>query len=148
MPGPPWWRGQFKNAGFRLTLPRQAVLNVLTKTRRHLSAEEIFFLVHRNYPGIGLATVYRTLDLLSSMNLVLKFDFGEGRSRYELAGKSGKRYHQHLVCVRCGRIIDFSDFPEKEKDFVRELEIELSRRYEFKINSHRIYFHGICKKCQ
>jgi len=65
MRGPPWWRGKLKNAGFRLTLPRQIILNVLTTTPKHLSAEEIFLLVHKKYPGIGLATVYRTLDLLT-----------------------------------------------------------------------------------
>ncbi len=104
-----------KNAGFRLTLPRQIILNVLTTTPKHLSAEEIFLLVHKKYAGIGLATVYRTLDLLTDMNLISKFDFGDGRSRYELIGRSPKGYHHHLVCVGCGRIVNFSDFAEREK---------------------------------
>ncbi len=73
MRGPPWWRGELKNAGFRLTLPRQIILNVLTTTPKHLSAEEIFLLVHKKYPGIGLATVYRTLDLLTDMNLISNY---------------------------------------------------------------------------
>jgi len=148
MRGPPWWRGKLKNAGFRLTLPRQIILNVLNTTPKHLSAEEIFLLVHKKYAGIGLATVYRTLDLLTDMNLISKFDFGDGRSRYELIGRSPEGYHHHLVCVGCGRIVNFSGFAERERSFIQKLEIELSQRYKFKIDSHRIYFYGACKECQ
>ncbi len=88
MRGPPRWRGRLNNAGFRLTLPRQIILNVLTTTPKDLNAEEISLLVHERYPGIGLATVYRTLDLLTDINLISKFDFGDGRSRYELIVRS------------------------------------------------------------
>lgn len=148
MRGPPWWQGELKNAGFRLTLPRQAILDVLSGHPEHLSAEEIFFLVHKKYPGVGLATVYRTLDLLTEMDLLSKFDFGDGKSRYELVNRIEKKHHHHLVCVGCGRIIDFSDFIEKEKKFIQELEAELSQKHKFKINSHQICFYGICEKCQ
>ena len=68
-------RGRFRKAGFKLTLPRQAILNVFAENPKHLSAEEIFSSVHKEYPGIGLATVYRTLDLLTQMGLIFEFDF-------------------------------------------------------------------------
>ncbi len=148
MPGPPWCYGRFREAGFRLTLPRQVILDILTQNPRHLSAEEVFLLVHKNYPGIGLATVYRTLDLLTQMGLVFKFDFGDGRSRYELADETMKVHHHHLVCTRCARIINYSDLAEKEKKFIKELEAELSKKYKFKINSHQLHFYGLCEKCQ
>jgi Fur family ferric uptake transcriptional regulator len=140
--------GRFRNAGFRLTLPRQAILNVFAKNPRHLTAEEIFLSVHKNYSGIGLATVYRTLDLLTQMGFIFKLDFGDGRSRYELATEAAKQHHHHLICTKCGRIIDFSDFMEKETKFVKRLEVELFKKHKFKINSHQIHFYGLCERCQ
>jgi len=147
MPGPPWSHRRLRNRGFRLTLPRQAVLNIFNQNPRHLTAEEVFFLVHRNYPGIGLATVYRTLNLLTQMRLVHKFNFGDGRNRYELASKFKKKYH-HLVCVQCGKIIDYDSPTEKEADSIKEIEKELANKYKFKINSYQIHFYGVCKDCQ
>ncbi len=148
MVGPSWLHNRLRNAGFRLTLPRQAILNVFAKNPKHLSAEEIFLSVHKNYPGIGFATVYRTLDLLTQMGLIFKFDFGDGRSRYELASEAIKGHHHHMVCSRCGRIIDYSDFMEEEIEFIKGLETELSKKHKFKINSHQIHFYGLCERCR
>ncbi len=148
MIGPPWLHGRFRNAGFRLTLPRQAILNIFAENPKHLSAEEVFLSVHKNCPGIGLATVYRTLDLLTQMGLILKFDFGEGWNRYELASEAIKEHHHHMVCTRCGRIIDYSDFMDKEVEFLKGLEAELSKKHKFKINNHQIHFYGLCERCQ
>jgi len=140
--------GRFRNAGFRLTLPRQAILNVLAENPRHLSAEEIFLSVHEDYPGIGLATVYRTLNLLAQMGLIFKFYFGDRQNRYELASETTKEEHHHIVCSRCARIIDYNDFIEEEIKFVKKLKAELSKKYEFRINSHQIHFYGLCGKCR
>jgi len=148
MPGPRWCYGKIRNEGFRLTLSRQAILNAFAQNPQHLSAEEVFMLTHRKHPGIGLATVYRTLNLLTQIGLIRKFNFGDGRSRYELAGKADKEHHHHLVCTRCGRIIDYNDFMGKEIKFIKELENELADKHKFKINSHQIYFYGLCDKCQ
>jgi len=109
--GPPWLHGKFRGCGYRLTVPRQIILDVLSKTSKHLSAEDIYHAVHKGYPAIGLTTVYRTLELLVQMGLVFKFDFGDGRARYELSeGPKGARHHHHLVCTDCGRAIDYTDF--------------------------------------
>ena len=131
--GPHRWHGKFRGCGCRLTLPRETVLNILNRTDKHLSVDEVFAVVNRSYPGIGIATIYRTLDLLSRMGLVSKFEFGDGKSRYELA-ESKKGHHHHLVCNGCGRIIDYSDFINKEVKFVSELEKELAEKHKFKIN--------------
>lgn len=149
MAGSPWLYGRLRNTGFRLTLPRQAILNVFAKNlAKHLSAEEIFLLVHKNCPEIGLATVYRTLDLLTQIGLIFKFDFGDGKGRYELASEAIKGHHHHMVCTRCGRIIDYSDFMEEEIKFIKGLEARLSKKHKFKINSHQIHFYGLCEMCQ
>ena len=146
--GPPWWQGRFAGHGYRLTMPRQAILSILSKSREHLSAEDIYLAVHRAYPGVGLATVYRTLELLTRMGLVSKFDFGDGRSRYELAEGPNTNHHHHLICTGCGRIIDYSELADEETKVLKQIEQTLSKKYNFNINSHRMHFLGLCNKCK
>lgn len=144
-----WWYGEFRGGGFRITIPRQIILQVLDEAKKHLSAEDIYLKVHQIYPTIGLTTVYRTLELLVSMGLVFKFDFGDGRARYELSrgGKDTSSHHHHLICTNCGRIIDYNDFVEEELELIRKTEKELERKYNFVIKNHTIQFYGRCNKC-
>ena len=146
--GLPWWCGRFVDCGYRLTMPRQAILNILSKSKKHLSAEDIYLAVHRTYPGVALATVYRTLELLTQMGLVFKFDFGDGRSRYELAQGPNTNHHHHLVCRGCGRIIDYSELVDEETKILKQIEQTLSKKYDFSIDSHQIHFLGLCDKCK
>lgn len=147
--GPPWLQGKFKGCGYRLTIPRQAILDVLSKTSKHLSAEDIYIEVHKVYPAIGLTTVYRTLELLVQTGLVFKFDFGDGRARFELTeGPKSIGHHHHLVCTSCRRIIDYTDFIDEEIELLKRTERGLSKKYNFKITNHLIQFYGICDKCQ
>ncbi|OPX33745.1 hypothetical protein B1H10_05175 [candidate division KSB1 bacterium 4484_188] len=100
--------GRFRGRGLRFTEPRRAILDVLSTTTDHLSAEDIYLAVHGDYPGIGLTTVYRTLELLIEMGLVYRFQFGDGRNRYELIQNRLKPgHHHHLVCINCKKIIDY-----------------------------------------
>jgi Fur family ferric uptake transcriptional regulator len=144
---PPWWHHRFRGFGYRLTIPRQAILDVLSRTSKHLSAEDIYLAVHKVYPAIGLTTVYRTLELLVQMGLVFRFDFGDGRSRYELAKGPNVKHHHHLVCTSCGRIIDYSELIDEEAKLLGEIEKTLSNKYRFKIHGHQIHFLGLCDKC-
>jgi Fur family ferric uptake transcriptional regulator len=147
--GPPWLQGKFRGCGYRLTVPRQAILDVLSKTIKHLSAEDIYLEVHKVYPAIGLTTVYRTLELLVRTGLVFKFDFGDGRARYELSeGPKSIGHHHHLVCTGCGRIVDYTDFINEEIELLKQTEKGLSRKYKFKITNHLIQFYGLCDKCK
>jgi Fur family ferric uptake transcriptional regulator len=147
--GPPWLHGKLKGCGHRLTIPRQAILDVLSKTREHLSAEDIYFEVHKVHPAIGLTTVYRTLELLVQTGMVFKFDFGDGRARYELSeSPKGIGHHHHLVCTGCRRIIDYTDFIDEEIELLKKTEKGLSEKYNFKITNHMIQFHGLCRKCR
>jgi len=146
--GPPWWNGKFKGCGYRLTIPRRIILDVLSNTNEHLSAEEIYMKVHEVYPAIGLTTVYRTLELLTRAGIVYKFDFGDGRARYELSDSpKGKGHHHHLVCTGCGRIIDYTDFIDDEIELLNRTEKGLSEKYHFKITNHLIQFYGLCEDC-
>ena len=148
MHGPRWWAGRFRGQGFRITIPRQAILEIFTRTSKHLSAEDVYLEVHKIYPGIGLTTVYRTLELLHQMGMVFKFDFGDGRSRYELAKGPNAVHHHHLICRACGRVVDYAEFVDKEEDLLREMKKGLSKKYNFKIDSHQMHFYGLCSDCQ
>ncbi len=147
--GPPWWHGKFRGCGFRITLAREVILNLLSKTEEHLSAEDIYRRIHAKHPNIGLTTIYRTLDVLANLGLVYRFDFGDKRARYELAeGPKGAHHHHHLVCTGCNRVIDYTDFIDDEVSLLRETEKGLSQKYNFKINNHLIQFYGLCGNCQ
>ncbi|MGB2705852.1 MAG: Fur family transcriptional regulator [Candidatus Omnitrophota bacterium] len=147
--GPPWWHGRFRGGGYRITVPRQEILKVLSQSDEHLSAEDIYLRVHKIYPAVGLTTVYRTLELLTEMELVFRFDFGDGKARYELAvGPKGERHHHHLVCTKCGRVIDYTDFVNEEKELLDKTEKGLSKKYNFNILNHQIHFYGLCDKCR
>jgi Fur family ferric uptake transcriptional regulator len=146
--GSPWWHGKFAGCGYRMTVPRQAILGALSKSKKHLSAEDIYLSVHEAYSGIGLTTVYRTLELLVHMGLVFKFDFGDGRSRYELVEGPNAKHHHHLVCKGCGRIIDYSELANEETRILKQVEKTLSKKYNFSIDSHQIHFLGLCGECK
>jgi Fur family transcriptional regulator, ferric uptake regulator len=80
---------------------------------------------------------------------VNKFDFGDDRSRYELAiGPQGARHHHHLVCTQCGKIIDYTDFIDDEVELLTRTEKGLSQKYNFIITNHTIQFFGLCQECQ
>jgi len=144
-----WIHGRLRGCGYRLTLPREAILDVLSKTSKHMSAEDLFFSVRKNNSNIGLTTVYRTLELLVNMKLISKYDFGDGRSRYELIeGLEGKLHHHHLVCTNCGRVVDYTDFINEEVELLTKTEKGLSKKFNFKIKNHLIQFYGLCNKCQ
>jgi Fur family ferric uptake transcriptional regulator len=133
----------------RVTQPRKAILDLLAGTREHVSAEEVYFQVHKACPKIGLTTVYRTLDLLESMGIVTRLHFGDGRSRYELIENPMKPgHHHHLVCTECKKVIDYDDFVEEEVKLLKKVERELSLKHEFQISGHSMEFFGKCSRCR
>ena len=137
-----------RQSGYRMTSARKAILDVLSQMRGHLSAEEIYMKVHAFYPSIGLASVYRTLQLLVNIGLVFKFDFGDGRARFEVVERpAGRDHHHHFICNNCGRVIDYSDFIAEELAFLQKVEEGLARKYAFRITNHNIQFYGTCNSC-
>lgn len=146
--GAAWWQGKFRCCGYRITLAREVILDALSKANKHLSAEDIYMRVHPGHPNIGLTTIYRTLDILVNIGIILKFDFGDGRARYELVENTkGMDYHLHLICTECNRIIDYTDFVDDVIELINLIEKGLSQKYNFKITNHTIQFYGLCKEC-
>jgi Fur family transcriptional regulator, ferric uptake regulator len=142
------WHGKFKGRGYSMTVPRKAMIEVLHKTNKHLSAEEVYTEIHRIYPQIGLTTVYRTLELLEELGLVLRFDLGDRRSRYEPVDGPEEDHHHHLICTRCAKVINYSEFMKEELEFIKKAKKDLSRKYNFYITNHVVNFYGLCDRCR
>ena len=137
-----------KLTGHRMTVGREAILKFLTNTKEHLSAEDIYIKIHAINPSIGLTSVYRTLDLLVDIGMVSKFDFGDGRARFEMVEESkGTNHHHHLVCTVCSRIVDYSDFMNEEVAILKRIEGKLTKKYKFKITNHLVQYYGLCATC-
>ncbi|HLR60575.1 MAG TPA: Fur family transcriptional regulator [Pseudogracilibacillus sp.] len=134
---------QLHSKGYKLTPQREATLTVLLEREEdHLSAEEVFLLVKEKAPDIGLATVYRTLELLSELQVVDKINFGDGVSRYDLRKEGMDHFHHHLVCMECGAVEEIIE------DLLIDIEKKVEDEWNFEVKDHRLTFHGICEKCQ
>jgi Fur family ferric uptake transcriptional regulator len=141
---------QFKNLlkqnGLKVTTQRVAILEVLnSRPGKHLTAEEIYDCVKRKYPEIGIATVYRTIQMLSELNLIDKLNIDDGYVRYEIS-KKGKEdachHHHHLICLDCGNIYAFQD------DLLETLEERIREAMGFDVVDHEVKLYGHCKKCK
>ncbi|AKG04367.1 MULTISPECIES: ferric iron uptake transcriptional regulator [Salimicrobium] len=134
---------QLHSQSYKLTPQREATVRVLLENEAdHLSAEDVYLLVKEKAPEIGLATVYRTLELLSELKVVDKINFGDGVSRYDLRKEGAEHFHHHLVCTECGSV------EEIEEDLLEEVEKVVESDWKFQVKDHRLTFHGICKVCQ
>ncbi|CEA00127.1 Ferric uptake regulation protein [Jeotgalicoccus saudimassiliensis] len=130
-------------ARYKLTPQREVTVRVLLENESsHLSAEDVFMKVKDKYPEIGLATVYRTLELLNELNVLDKVNFGDGVSRYDLRKEGAQHFHHHLICIHCGSV------EEIEEDLLTDVEKIVTRDFEFDIIDHRLTFHGVCKLCK
>ena len=128
-----------RRKGYRLTPQREAVIKILLENpNQHLAAEDIYAMVRKAHPEIGMATVYRTLDLLSSEKIINQLNFEEGYSRYELESQA---HHHHLICLKCGKITEFND------GLLEQVEEEIAKQHDFQIVGHLLKFYGYCPTC-
>lgn len=128
---------------YKLTPQREVILQVFVNhADKHLSAEDVYSLVKKEAPEIGMATVYRTIDLLSELEVLQKMDFGDGCSRYEISEDNTAHHHHHLICLNCGLVREFDD------DLLETLENVISRKSNFQILDHQVKFYGYCQECQ
>lgn len=138
-------KARLKEKGLKVTHQRLMVLSVLEQNSgRHMTAEDIYELVSDNYPEIGLATVYRTLQLLWDMQLVDRLNLDDGCVRYEighLLKGDAKHNHHHLICRECQKVIPFDD------DLLDDLERHIEDATGFHVLDHELKFFGLCKEC-
>ncbi|MCL4489248.1 MAG: transcriptional repressor [Chloroflexi bacterium] len=128
-----------RQAGRRLTPQREMILTVICESDGHLTAEEILTRARERYPYLNKSAVYRTVELLTRLNLVNQIDFGEGRIEYEIHAHP---HHHHLLCRKCGRRT------EVDEHVFHSLEKSLLSEYGFEADLDHFAIFGTCKKCK
>jgi Fur family ferric uptake transcriptional regulator len=123
----------------KLTSQRKTILEKAMEARGHFSAETLLELSKKKDSTISKATVYRTLALLKESKLLEEQDFGDGKKLYERA--QGRKHHDHFVCVRCGKIVEF------ENDTIEKLQDNEARKHQFRIVYHSLKLFGFCRGC-
>ena len=125
-----------KQAGLKVTHPRVIVLEALQDPKnKHKSAEEIFKVLIEKGEEIGIATVYRVLNQFDDAGLVERHHFEGGKSVFEL---SNRKHHDHLVCLKCGVVIEFED------EIIEQRQKEIAARHNMTLTNHSLYLYGVC----
>jgi len=129
---------ELKNAGLKATLPRLKVLSLFESSKeRHLSAEDVYKILLTTGEDVGLATVYRVLTQFEQAGLLVRHHFESGKAVFEL-NQGG--HHDHIVCIKCGRVEEFCD-----EEIEKRQKLAASERG-FTIQEHSLYIYGICTK--
>ena len=124
--------------GLKLTRQREAILQTFIEADKHIDVEELHRRVKASAPGIGHATVYRTMKLLLEAGLAQEHNFGDGVTRYERTAR--KHHHDHLICSQCGLIVEFTN------EEIERLQEEIAARLGFEISEHRLELYGDCSR--
>ncbi|EKD73266.1 MAG: hypothetical protein ACD_45C00382G0005 [uncultured bacterium] len=129
-----------KKVGLKITLPRIKILQILESAKlHHLSAEDVYRVLLDSGEDIGLATVYRVLTQFEEAGLVVRHHFAEGHSVFEL---DHGVHHDHLVCVKCGKVEEFVDA------VIEERQQYVAKQAGYTITDHSLNLYGICRSCQ
>lgn len=129
-----------KNKGFKSTNQRLKVLKTLENSaNKHLSAEDIYKLLKNNGEEVALATIYRVLTEFSIAGIVTKHNFEENYSVFELFQQE---HHDHLVCIKCGSIIEFLD------SVIEDRQLKIADKHHFKMEAHSLIIYGNCNNCR
>ena len=130
-----------KHNNLKFTKQREAVLKTMYNNDDHFSPESLHMLLKESCPelNVGIATVYRTLNLLEDSDMVTSLSFGSSGKKFELGNKP---HHDHMICKMCDEIIEFED------DAIENRQKEIANKYGFRLTSHIMQLYGICKKCQ
>ncbi len=134
------FRRYLREHSLPVTTQREQVAEVVLAAVGHLSVEDIEQQLRVRDLHIGKATVYRTLDILARSGMITERDFGEGFRRYERV--PGHPHHEHLICVRCGKVIEFTN------DKLERLKALVAEEYGFQHHHHRLEIYGVCRECQ
>ena len=122
------------------TSQRMIILKAFLRQNLHLSTEDFYLQLRKKHPGIGYATVHRTLKLFAECGIASERNFGDGQMRFEVC--RANEHHDHLVCTACGRIIEF------ENQKIEQLQLEVAAEHDFLIRDHRLELYGLCCDCR
>lgn len=128
-----------KKAGLKVTIPRMKILEILEKAKEHhLSAEDVYRILVDSGEDIGLATVYRVLTQFEEAGLIVRHNFEGGSSVFEL---DHGQHHDHLVCIKCGRVEEFVD------SVIEERQKFVAKNAGYTITDHSLNIYGVCGSC-
>lgn len=134
-----------REKGLKVTSQRLMVLNILSAHGdEHLTVEEIYDLAKEESPEIGLATIYRTVQVLLELHVIEKVTFDDGFARYELNGEeTGSGHcHHHAICTQCGKVYSL------EMDLLDTLEKQVFESLGFEVTDHEVKLYGLCSACR
>lgn len=141
------FEGRFREQGIKLTVPRQVIINLLDGEADYLSADEIYLRVHEEHPQIGLATVYRTLQLLENISLVHRLETGDGKSRYKLLDEEDRNERLVFVCAGCGKTTVIDELTAEEQSALDRMEQRGKAKESFRAVQRTVQFYGYCTSC-
>jgi Fur family ferric uptake transcriptional regulator len=133
------FHGRLKERGLKSTAQRDDIARVFFRLGHHISAEELYAEVKKVSAHVGYATIYRTLKLLKECDLVYERHFDDGQARYE---RAGERHHDHFICERCGKIIEF------ENERIEKLQELVARDLGASLTRHKMELYGLCRDCR
>lgn len=124
----------FRKKGLKMTDQRRLIWGVISKAKDHPDVEEIYHRAKSEYPGISLATVYRTVSMFEEAKLIEKHDFGDNRARYE---EADKEHHDHLIDIHSGKVVEFHNKK------IEELQEAIAKELGYKLVDHRLELYGV-----
>jgi Fur family transcriptional regulator, ferric uptake regulator len=129
-----------RERGLKATRQRDEIVRALKEAGAHVTVDELYQRVRRENPRIGYATVYRTLRLLAESGWASARRFGERTARFEHRVEG--EHHDHLICLRCGKIQEF------ENDRLEALQERIAREKGFRVQEHKLELYGYCRDCR
>jgi Fur family ferric uptake transcriptional regulator len=135
------WQAFVDDRGLNASKARDVIVHIFLGTKDHVDLHSLYAAARKRHPGVGFATVYRTMKLLEEAGIAHSRHFGDTKETlYELA--AGRSHHDHLICESCGRIVEFEN-PEVER-----LQDTIAARHGFVLKRHRHELYGVCAECR
>ena len=126
--------------GLKYSRKREIIVDYFLRAKRHFTVEQLYDEVKKNHPGISYTTIYRTLKLLVECGIASMHHFGEEETKFE--PRRHKQHHDHLICKRCGRIIEFTH------QGIEKFQKDVAKNYGFLPQNHTLQIYGLCKSCR
>ncbi|MDR2635199.1 MAG: transcriptional repressor [Campylobacteraceae bacterium] len=130
-----------KKNGLKFTIQREVILRTLYSINGHFTPDALYLIIKEKYPdlNVGIATVYRTLNVLEESDVATSLSFGSQGKKFELGNKP---HHDHMICKICNTIIEFED------KAIEKRQEQIAKERGFKLTGHLMQLYGICSKCQ
>ncbi|ARQ99213.1 iron-regulated membrane protein [Campylobacter devanensis] len=129
-----------RDNGLKYTKQREVLLQTLYNNSEHFTPEQLYLYIKERHPGlnVGIATVYRSLNLLEESGMVTSISFGVQGKKFELANKP---HHDHMICRQCGVIVEFED------QIIEKRQLAIAKEHGFKLTGHIMQLYGVCGEC-